>query len=48
MAKTNKEVKESPVRKCVQSGKCKTPKKCMKDNKCALEGKQGKLGLYNR
>jgi len=40
--------KENPVRRCIQSGKCKSPKKCMDDKKCAFEGKPGKLGIYNR
>ena len=43
-----KMIKNNGVRKCVQSGKCKTPKKCMPAKKCNLKGKPGKLGIYNR
>jgi len=43
-----KMIKNNSVRKCVQSGKCKTPKECMPAKKCNLKGKPGKLGIYNR
>jgi hypothetical protein len=36
------------MRKCIQSGKCKTPKDCMQRGSCKLEGKVGKYGLYDK
>ena len=46
MKKPNKKNPIEAIRKCVQSGKCKTPKDCMEKKKCALEGKPGKRGQY--
>ena len=46
MKKNKKQNPIEAVRKCVQSGKCKSPKACMEKKKCSLEGKPGKRGQY--